>query len=573
MESANFRPTDGTSVDKASLPSNTLDVMNQESASPRASDAISEHLVGIVTITQALFGREYENLHEIILNFLFRCDLRTMLALRLVSRGFYEFVSKPSAMPENNEHSPLMHRSASSFGYDQFCDPSEDILPKLDFVLQQNTDIHIAIRINSFIKHSDHLKSIEPNRLKIILQFRNRNEVHQLQTLLSNGNQPKFLDKIKVLDFSQLTIDSDSVTSISNLLNAVANNMVFFSNLTCLQIGEIESNTILNLPNTQVFNNITKLTIGKIDYNAVCDIPKAFFNITSLTIGDIGNNGSILSFDREVLKLPDSFPFLKNLTIGHIRSGVTLNLPTLLDKLENLSIGDVQGTVKMPTLLPNLICLNIDTIGNPFSNATLAKLLNLRSLTINKIPNQFSLIRKPALYERTSTCLTASLPNLTKLIIIEMDHCHFKLSTSFPSLISFSIKKISNSSLLELPQFLPSLTNLSIENIPDYYTTIADPKQKGIFDGTLPELLESQRTISKATIKLPDSLIKLTELSINGHHAILRVPSIPDGFKTFIIESPHDKVTRKLLNAINKRLNVENTAPKNAPRSQTCTCQ
>ncbi len=74
----------------------------------------------------------------------------------------------------------------------------------------------------------------------------------------------------------------------------------------------------------------------------------------------IGDNGS--SYKREVLKLPVSLPFLKNLTVGNIRSCITLNLPATLNELENFTAGNIKGTIKIPTLLPNLICLHIDTI-------------------------------------------------------------------------------------------------------------------------------------------------------------------------------------------------------------------
>ncbi len=360
MEANTTRPTIITNNNTFSIANDQKGVIHQTSDSSRAADATKENNLSITT-TQALFGREYIGLNEVILRILFSCSLKSMLTLREVSRVFHNFASTISSLFTSYPCSPLMHKAFVSFQYAQLYDkPDLPLEEKFNFVKRENTEVHIKINVRELLNEPQILQSIEEHQLKIILKIKSVNAIIQLQNWLSSPVKPKFIDKIKELDFKEIVVKDYTDGPINRLLTIVAQNLRFLPNLTTFSLGDIEKNTEFILSSTQPFDSITKLTIGKIDCHSYFTLTDAFVNITNLSIENI--------YEGVVLYLPNS---LKSLSIKNICGNVTFNLPNYLGNLDFLEIGNIHenATFKLPDEMNDLKEINF-TIGSIHKNGT-----------------------------------------------------------------------------------------------------------------------------------------------------------------------------------------------------------
>lgn len=536
-------------------------IIKEESASSRAVEYGSESFIKIANLTESIFNRQIADLSSVLLNILFKCNLKSLIVLRSTARGFKDLVSYISHIHREIACSPLMDKAALSFKCCQLnlqvnAPEFPVISQKFEFAEREKLEMQIEITVADLRNASQLLNTVDEKRLKILLKVKTPLEIQLLQTLLSNHPLPKFIDKIKGIDLGNFYVDNITVGSINTLLMTIAQNIVSFKNLTNLTFGEIKNNVTLVLPDSPAFNCITKLIFGKICYHASCTIPSSFFNLRYLSTGDIGDEGSFFSSNKEPLKFQLSLPNLVDLKIGSIKKGVILNFPQI-DNIENLIVGLIDGKINKAHSLVNLKNLTITELGGPFDDKGLNSFINLTSLTIK-------IFRGKSI----SCDLTCSLPNLTKLKIGDLDgRCI--LRSSFPNLTNLSIKKIDKNNCFAYETLLPNLTNLSIKNVQTNY--VGESSSSGT------RLHHMQGEVRERSIQLPESLNNLTNLNINGHNAILHIPKNVGGFKTFIIETPYDDVTRKLLNAINKKLNVKLNVELNVENkksnSEVCSCQ
>lgn len=523
------------------------EVINQQSESAHRAYAISKEFIPILEITQSLFGREFIDLSSVILNVLFHCNLKCLLSLRLTSTGFFKLISSESPVNFNYPCSPLSLKVAVSFPYSLSGvarDTLRQLREKSDFTDKEKTGIHIVMTVTVFVNPLMTLDTIEENKSAIILQIQTLNEIAPLQTLLSANSPRKFVDKIKEIDLEKLKINNNTLAPINGLLKTISDNITSLPNLTNLIFGDIENNTNFDLPTSAAFNCITKLIFGKIYYHASCNIPPSFCNLRSCSIGDIGwtSDDSFFKGLERPLVFPRALPYLVDLNIGEINHEVMLQLP-LLNNLENLSIGYIQfdSSVKIPDVFPNLISLTLGNNNRSFTEENLRSFTSLRILTLLCVNN--TLFNK----------VIPSIPELTILRIGKLkitDHVKYIIASQ-PKLSHLLIDEISTLGGLDI-QRLSNISNLSL-NITDLSVGITE-----LFDKTMAEFEGEYNKID-----LPKSLNHLTNLSLNGHQAILRLPTKVGNWKTFIIETPHDEKTRKLLYDINGKLNfIEKEASK-----------
>lgn len=140
----------------------------------------------------------------------------------------------------------------------------------------------------------------------------------------------------------------------------------------------------------------------------------------------------------------------------------------------------------------------------------------------------------------TFNCPTSmlNLESITTGSIHIFRSCYLYWPTSMPNLVSLIIGDIfsnesgdffGNKCIFNLPISMPNLESLTIGKI---YST---------------------------HVTLSASLPKLKNLTIGGHHAILKLPTPADSRKIFIIETAHDDTIHKLLTLINDKINISNT--------------
>ncbi len=154
--------------------------------------------------------------------------------------------------------------------------------------------------------------------------------------------------------------------------------------------------------------------------------------------------------------------------------------------------------------------------------------------------NQNTTLRIGDIRENNSLCLIGG-NKLSTLSIGKLEknaRLFLLVATSFKDLKICTVKEIDDNVNLEFPDELNELTSFIVGKIG-----------------------------KNSRLKLPNSLHNLTHLSINGHIANL---GLVNGLKIFITETGHDEVTRKLLNAINERLNIANDLKISTPSFEIC---
>lgn len=196
-------------------------IIKQESDSSRASDEVSESFIKIVNITQSLFNREINDLSHVILNILFKCNLKSLLVLRSTATGFRDLVSYICNVHHKIHCSPLMDKTALLFHYfqlDKKVNPPDIVLSqKFEFADRENLEMHVKLTVNDLINIPQILNTVDEKRLKIILKVETLQEINLLQTLLSNHPYPKFIDKIKEVDLGNLSVNNTTIGPINTL--------------------------------------------------------------------------------------------------------------------------------------------------------------------------------------------------------------------------------------------------------------------------------------------------------------------------------------------------------------------
>lgn len=596
--------------------SNPINITDQTSDSPRAVHAIRDHISYAKNITQALFRRGCVDLDGVILHIMFSCNFHSVLALRLVSREFCDLASKEKIYPYTplansaaisflynklhpTELHPVVHESIlQKFNfakantevhimhsiYDLLkISPILDSIPEnrlklileiqnitelnqlKDILLEQSNakfinkiqvlEVHVMLSINDLLNLSPTLDSILENRLKVILTIRNIAELNQLSGILLEQSNPKFITRIKGLDIRKININNtikESLISISQNLNslesftdlAVQNlillpNFLTFTNLTIENLF-IKEKEVLDLPNT-----LKKLKIGLFsNFRTVLrsfNLSDTLISLTNFTIGRI--------FNDFILTLPASLSNLTSVSIQSISKyedsppGIKLTVYASCNRLRNLSIGKIgeKTHLTLAYSLDNLLSLEIRSIEKCATLTLSNSLKNLENLEIGTIHRDVTLN------------LSVGMLNLVKISIGFMyKNCTLNWPSYMPKLESLSIDYISRNCSFNWPS-MPNLLSLTIGSI----HAIDRGCSSGIFyfPASMPNL--SSLSIGETyntNIILPASLPNLKDLTIKGLHATL-VSTTLDGPNNFMIETPHDDNTAKLLTLINDRIN------------------
>lgn len=274
-------------------------------------------------------------------------------------------------------------------------------------------------------------------------------------------------------------------------------------------------------------NKFIKLLLEKPDAKFIKNIKGLDFG--SIRFESTSTTGPI------TINLPESLNGLIKLCVGHIGWKVVVNLPESLDNLVELSIGNIRNIITIPKELPCLRKLSIGAISVSFDLPE--RLDSLESLAIDAILVDFSIPQE--------------LDNLKSLIINGFS-CKFSLPTSFKSLEILTLGGNYGDDYFQLPYSIPTLLSLSA-------------KVYGRSKLTLPIILDNLKTLNLeirgAQIILPNSLDRLSKLTINNQEAVLRD-------NQFLIETDSEE-DRLLLEEINKCLGNVN---KRTTR-RICCCQ
>lgn len=376
-------------------------IINQELYDTRVSKVREQYGLYINTTTQSLFGRDVDGLIQQIL---LDCDLKSILVLRLVSKGFYYLASCLISV----KFAPL-----------DLLRPNSE---KFQFVQQNDRSIKIIVS--------------SPQDAECLIRF------------INTPNSIILLKKIESIDFDR--VDDQTVERIQKLINLIAAPDNPFSSLRSLSFKKILSYSF-KLPELP---HVTSLTIGDIVFPFVFQSSSyltslsiggiftfftlpVFPNLVSLSIGQIGS--PFEKEDRVALKFSD----LSNLTSLSIKNiYVSINFPNL-PNLISLSINDVKASI---TFLesPRLNFLSLGTIDDNFifpdcpnlaelfinrviSSVTLPEFSKLLSLYINNLEGSLTL---PEFSELTFLCLNCRFS------------CFLLLLGEYPNLLSFSFEKI-----------------------------------------------------------------------------------------------------------------------------------
>ncbi len=365
----------------------------------------------------------HPELPNVISNAIFKnYDLKEILQLRLVSKGFCELMNYPKG---------LSAKAIVSFQCKQLY-PSDEQSIKYKFMFAKNNSIETVLKI----ENPDDFEELK----KLVLEKQN------------------LFDQIDKIDLEKIEINNDSADFINQLLTELKNSASFpsLTNLTLgnichestvkfpdslqkLTIGKVQENTTLQLPkeltilvigdisNKVEFNlnlsnceNLKDLTIGNIGHDSTLIVTPMWPNSTSLFYCQIGTiwDGATLTLpstlsDLEILELGDiwdnatvtiSNERLKHLSIGNVLFETSLKLPEALDSLESLSIGDIGTDLVLPISLNNLSSLKIGNICNgaklifPKKLDTLKELIigNVEDGCILELPSELPKLEKPS---------------------------------------------------------------------------------------------------------------------------------------------------------------------------------
>lgn len=419
------------------LSHNKQNIVNPISTVAYASETTRDYAPHVQETKTAFFRRDCAQSAEWISKILFYCDLKSLLALRLASKGFFDLVS---IIKTDNLFTLLSNKAVVVFKDGNI----NNLAAQKAFIFanENNIESDFIISLNELFDPASIFNSISGNTLRAILKIKNCDQVNLLQSLIADQKEINYLGQIKGLDF-ELTINNETISSVSLLLTTIAQNQNYFPYLTMLNFGLIDDTFELPL----ALNNINNINIRAIwNTSEVVDLKflEAFSGLQSLSLETIRCSG--------ILNLSYAVPNLTNLTIGDTHEKTILKLPALLPNLSNLVIENDRLIHFFPKKMHNLTTLTIRNISRDTSKLDLLKSFNwLTTLTIGRIQdkNNFELFLPPS---------------LTKFVIETQFSSNFSFLSPLPNLISLSIGVDYNSmfKIFKLPDELYKLNNLAI---------------------------------------------------------------------------------------------------------------
>ncbi len=332
--------------------------------SNQSSDTRKTYELEVKNTAESLFKREVEDLTKLISRILVNCNLKSILLLRLVSKGFYHLASSSFSL---GIPSPLVNKAIIAFQFEElytkFYPPMYPSMPeKLNFA--QNNTLKYRLQIGIYIPGEFYEMG------QLILPF-----------------TPSNTKNIEVLDFNEFSFHQAPITAFFMQMEMDYHdlNSIIFENLNTIVLGDVTENSQLAL--SKSFNQNTTLRIGDIRENkSLCLIggPK----LSTLSIGNIEKNASLY------LILALSFKDLKICTIKEIGDNVTLEFPDALDQLTSFTVGKIgkNSRLKLPKSLNNLISFTLGKISYDAQIQLPISVKNLKGFNIEESNNQGCLI-------------------------------------------------------------------------------------------------------------------------------------------------------------------------------------
>ncbi len=266
-----------------------------------------------------------------------------------------------------------------------------------------------------------------PNVFIISLNIKTIDDIQQLQKILLATEWPtasKFyisLNQVQELNLQNIIVKASTLPFIDELLATISLNLLFFSNLTKLSIGDIaDTVTFGNIADTvfdpTFFNQLTCLSIDALGNGVYWKLPKFFSKLTHFSIDRMDNDA--------ILDLTVSCNELTHFSIGTISSDAVLKLPKSFDELTHFSIGSINSdaVLKLPKLLKKLTYFSIDSINRGAVLKLSESFSKLTHLSIGTIESD-AVLKLPKF-----------LPNLEQLFIRQIDNSSIGLLDSFEKL-------------------------------------------------------------------------------------------------------------------------------------------
>lgn len=276
----------GIGVNNLLLPSDAAKIVHQESQDSRVSETKKLYDFYFQEATESLFGRSAEetisnkqlnsNINKLIPSILSYCDLKSILQLQLVAKGFFYL--------------------AQQFGFMRV-NCVEDLL------------------LRSWL-----LNYFNNNKIKVILTIDSIDNVKALSVFLDNQenyiNHNNVMRKIHLLDLEKLDIDDTNTESINLLLTTIFTNSNCLPEVTKIVIGNITTKGCLSLPIelSHTSKNLRNFIVGNVNNGDGLNEAKSLASLGIIYKG-MGGEKNIeiaINYLEKALKIWSSSPFDKH---------------------------------------------------------------------------------------------------------------------------------------------------------------------------------------------------------------------------------------------------------------------
>ncbi len=355
-------------------------------------------------------------------------------------------------------------------------------------------------------------------RAASIHSIKNLRELQELQTSFANKSNQDLRDGIKGLSF-KLKIDETSKNLFLQLLETISKDEQLLPQFTSLCIGEIDKEMKVSFPKLTKLETLEIKEIGK----EVKIWLQSCQNLENFAIRM--NNECELNFCGQKLDK------LKVLIIKNIMDSV-ISAPISFISLTSLTIGNSRGNIGLPGYgvrnLKNLNCTSINDIQRlKFENTRLTSLIfaSIETLTIANVCHE----KPDSLGEKTFYYIGA------KRFQKKPD---FEILTKFVGLKSFSIKNITDDTILEFPNLQnDNLKTLEIYNINKNVVIKPSPLLSYVVKFSIHSISD------KAHFKLPEfpRLNKLSFQSV-GKAVKIKIPRLPKDVDFTVLRSSDAKI-------------------------------
>lgn len=438
-----------SSIPKSPVPSKIDHIKHSPSTWESLSSNMSLFERSCISIPQLFFVQSLQD------NFVFggiqnikdSLSLKSILKLRLVSKTLYELVSTHRLLERkaiiNLDYETLSSKKLSS--KEEFC-----------FVQKEKTKICIVSSIDHFLSLSSMMDRFQAHEPQLCLKITNLTELQRLDSLLSKEIALDINAKITKLDLSEIPIDKNTIDSIYALVDH--KKLACFPGLSSIAFGDSYGDVSLCF----TVPNISELGITQLSFKKVGQLSLLASNLQKLKDLHIEN----FSAYGDSIEIADPLPCLENLSFGYIKDGRYLKLPSSFPLLRNFYIGGLDASLNLSTELPNLSSIFIGKIESCCNNNLIFELTascpKLMRLEIGDLVCSGNTDGRLAL---TVELTHAFLPNLMTLKIGDISSKCTVTIPSFPSLNSLEIGTIHEGSKLRFIRPLDSLHNLTIGDI------------------------------------------------------------------------------------------------------------